>query len=68
MLQTREVAVAVPVAVAVAAPFTRACVKRHLSLQTTRPSEPTGREIVMDVGGVVHPIPPHQCLITWLQG
>jgi hypothetical protein len=52
MLQTRDVAVAVavlvavevvvPVVVAVAVPFTRARAKRHLSLQTTHPSEPTG--------------------------
>ena len=44
MLQTSDVAlaVAVPVAVVVAAPVTRARVKRHLSLQTTHPSEPTG--------------------------
>ena len=52
MLQTRDVAlpvddpfaveVVVPVAVAVAGPVTRARVKRHLSLQTTQPSEQTG--------------------------
>jgi hypothetical protein len=51
MLQTRDVAlpvddpfaveVVVPVAVAVAGPVTRARVKRHLSLQTTQPSERT---------------------------
>ena len=29
---------------------------------------PLAREIVLDVGSVVHPIPPHRCLITWLQG
>jgi hypothetical protein len=52
MLQTRDVALAVAVAVPVAVeeavpvdvagPVTRARVKRHLSLQTTHPSEPTG--------------------------
>jgi hypothetical protein len=37
----------------------------------SKPLSPVSRraqEIVMDVGGVVHPIPPHPCLITWLQG
>lgn len=52
MLQTRDVAVAeaVPVAVevvvpvppVVAAPFTRARAKRHLALLSTDPSSPTG--------------------------
>ena len=78
MLQTRDVAVAVavpvsievavPVAVAVAAPLTRARVRDTFLSKPLSPVSPRARKIALDVGGVVHPIPPHPTLIKWLEG